>query len=187
MSLIKENMIPSDSQHPLRLTAATAWNLHGSNQTAAIGFTWPGWFGSGSRVIRPHYYAMQMVKNALATKRLVQTDVISDSFTVAGPVGNIPDGLSVKCLEALAAVPNTNKDNLFLVVLNRSIDGTIYANLSHSGYTPTSVNTLGYGKLPRDHNETENQHDNVIPQPGGYQSRYPFPPNSLTVFEFAKQ
>jgi alpha-L-arabinofuranosidase len=192
MSLIKETMDPYYPSHPLRLSVATAWNLHGCNQTASIGYTWPGgpWPGytlPGSRVIRPQYYAMQMVKNALATKRLVQTDVVSDDFfTVDGPVGNVPDDLSVKCLQALAAVPNANKDSLVLVVLNRSIVSTIPASINHPGYTPTSVKTLGYGNSPGDHNETDP--NNVKTESGSYQPpNYSFPPNSLTVFEFAKQ
>ena len=191
MSLIKETMDPYYPSHPLRLSAVTAWNLHSNTPTASIGSDMTGVYGA--RVIRPQYYALQMVKNALATKRVVQTTIYGNpTFDLNVDKGNVTIN-SAERLQALAAVPNANKDSLVLVVLNRSIgtpvENTVYANLSHPGYAPTSVKTLGYGKSPGDHNEdAQNETENIVKtEDGSYQSRYPFPPNSLTVFEFAKQ
>ncbi len=128
----------------LRLTAATSWNLYQNFPTSAIGPIW-GQNKWGTKSTRPHYYALQMVKEALATKRLVTTEVTSNSFTIDQTVGNVEADLSVPYLQAQAALPNANQNSLFLVVLNRhtgDIDGNappITARITVRGFTPASA------------------------------------------------
>ena len=157
----------------LRLIAATSWNLYQNFQTSAIGPIW-GHNKWGTKSTRPHYYAMQMVKEALATKRLVTTDVVSDSFRTDQyqKVGNVPENFYVPYLHAQAALPNATQNSLFLVVLNRDtggIDGNgppITARITVRGFTPASATiktfpdpnpTLEYDPNAPDPNKPKNK------------------------------
>jgi len=158
----------------LRLITATSYTLHNNQPHAAIGpiFAFPNIWGT--RSTRPQYYALKMVKDALATRRLVTTNVNSSQkrFSTDGepPVGNVPASLTVDCLDALAALPNNNQTSLVLVVINRSLDnssGDINTNIQVQGFTPRSgtatilgfKNTQGTLNNKEDHNEFGDRDD----------------------------
>jgi len=178
---------------PLRLLAAAAWDLHSGNPGAAIGYRFPtSYMGSGSRTIRPQYYALKMLREHLAARQLVQTEVSSSpTFAIGAKVGNINANPGVPCLEALAAV-SRNGRLLTLVVLNRSLDSfpnaTITANiqLHNLGFAPQSATvTKLTSPHPGDHNE-----DGEVVKPSGPVTYAPVPqsfnfePHSLTIIEF---
>jgi len=108
---------------PLRLVAAAAWDLHSGNPGAAIGYQFPSIYtDSGSRTIRPQYYALKMLRENLASRQLVKTEVLaSPTFAIDAKAGNINPNPSVPCLEALGAVSHDGR-RFTLVVLNRSLD-----------------------------------------------------------------
>jgi alpha-L-arabinofuranosidase len=190
MQLIKE-------AKSLNLTAATSWNLHANDQAAAIGNIWGLGNDWPTRSTRPQYYALKMLKDALASKRLVKADVTSCSpgtFSV-GRLANI-NAQSVDYLEVLAAFPNTfNPTSLTLVVINRSIDKPFNATISYPGFGANSYKTmakLGHNVNWTDHNEAHTGTEKpvnpsvsdpkkkALPGAGGFT----FEPHSLTVLEF---
>jgi alpha-L-arabinofuranosidase len=178
---------------PLRLLAAAAWDLHSGNPGAAIGYQFPSVYtGSGSRTIRPQYHALKMLRENLASRQLVKTEVISSpSFAIEAKVGNINPNPAVPCLEALGAV-SRNGRRLTLVVLNRSLDSfpnaTITANiqLNNLGFAPKSATVT---KLTSPHLGDHNEDGEVVkpsvpvtyaPVPQSFK----FEPHSLTIIEF---
>jgi alpha-L-arabinofuranosidase len=189
MYLIKKE----GSATKLGLLTATAWDLHSMNMNAAIGYQWPdAWLDSGSRKIRPQYYALKMLRNNLASRKLVQTEVLSSpTFSINAKVGNIDPNPSVPCLEALGAL-STGGRHLILAVINRSLDSfpnsTINANiqLNNLPFTPKSatVTKLKSTNLS-DHNEVT---ELVKPtMPVTYMpvpQSFTFEPHSLTIIEF---
>ncbi len=173
----------------LGLLAATAWNLHGMNENAAIGYKWPEtWTASGSRTIRPQYYALKMLRQNLVSRQLVRTEVLSSpTFSIDVRVGNINANPSVPCLEALGALSSNGK-KLTLVVINRSLDSTITAaiQLNHLLFTPKSATVT---KLTSAHLWDHNEEGEVVKpsEPVMYAPVPPsfdFEPHSLTIIEF---
>jgi alpha-L-arabinofuranosidase len=185
MQLIKE-------AKSLNLTAATSWNLHGVDEAAAIGNIWGAGNDWNTRSTRPQYYALKMLKDALASKRLVKADVTSSPGTFhTGRLANVKDQW-VDCLEVLAAFPNTSTtSSLILVVINRSINKPFNATITCPGFGANSYKTIA--KLGHDvdwtaHNEDvepvkQSESDpkkKALPGAGGFT----FEPHSLTVLEF---
>jgi len=180
---------------PLRFLAAAHWDLHSTTPGAAIGYVWPqagdDWMGPGRRTIRPQYYALKMLRENLAGRQLVQTEVLSSpTFAIEARVGNI-DPTSVPCLEALGALSKDGK-RLTLAVINRSLDSfpnaTITANiqLNNLGFAPNfaTVTKLKSTRIS-DHNEA-----GEVVRPSGPVTYRPVPqsfnfaPHSLTIIEF---
>ncbi|MHB8068303.1 MAG: hypothetical protein ACYDIC_10435 [Desulfobaccales bacterium] len=173
----------------LGLVAAAAWNLHGANANAAIGYQWPDtWTASGSRTIRPQYYAQKMLRQNLISRQLVKTEVSSSpTFSIEAKVGNIDPNPAVPCLEALAALSASGR-RLSLVVINRSLDSAITAaiQLNNLAFTPrTALVTKLTSPRLSDHNE-----DGEIVAPSvtyiSAPQTYNFEPHSLTILEYRK-
>ncbi|MEW6658027.1 MAG: hypothetical protein AB1424_05160 [Thermodesulfobacteriota bacterium] len=177
----------------LGLLAATNWDLHSTTQGAAIGYSWPSfWTNSGSRKIRPQYYALKMLRQNLAGRQLVQTQVSSSpTFSIDAQVGNIDPNPAIPYLEALGALSNDGR-RLILVVINRSLDsfpnptitGTI--QLSNLPFTPKfAIVTKLKSTNISDHNEA-----GEVVKPYGPVTYAPVPPSfdfephSLTIIEF---
>ncbi|MEW6657058.1 MAG: hypothetical protein AB1424_00205 [Thermodesulfobacteriota bacterium] len=178
---------------PLRLLAAAAWDLHSVNPGAAIGYRFPSIYtGSGSRTIRPQYYALKMLRENLASRQLVKTEVLSSpTFAIEAKVGNINPNPSVPCLEALGAVSHDGR-RFTLVVLNRSLDSfpnatiTAAIQLNHLLFTPKSATVT---KLTSAHLWDHNEEGEVV-KPSAPVTYAPVPqsfdfaPHSLTIIEF---
>jgi len=169
----------------LGITLATSWNLHGSNPTAAIGYNWK----TGTRTIRPHYYALDLIMNHLGSA-VVETRVSSPTFAVA-QVTNVKSKSAVPLLHAVA-FSSPERGRLSLMVINRSLSSTIPAAIQFQGFTPQAaaqVWTLS-GRRVMDHNE--NLSTTVSPRPGrltdaGVSLSYTFEAHSLTILEFQAQ
>jgi alpha-L-arabinofuranosidase len=185
MYLIKGSM-------QLRLLAAAAWDLHGGNSGAAIKYNWPLIYtNSGSRIIRPQYYALKMLRQSLASRQLVKTEVLSSpAFSIDAKVGNINPNPAVPCLEALGARSPDGR-RLTLVVINRSLDSypqaTITANIQLNNLllTPKSatVTQLTSAHL-WDHNEEGEVVKPSVLTLAPVPQSFNFPPHSLTIIEF---
>ncbi|MGA9754298.1 MAG: alpha-L-arabinofuranosidase C-terminal domain-containing protein, partial [Desulfobaccales bacterium] len=167
------------------ITLASAWNLHGSNPTAAIGYNWK----TGTRTIRPHYHALALIMNHLEPA-IVETRVSSPTFAV-DRVFNVKSHSAVPLLHAVA-FSSPGQRRLSLMVINRSLTAGIPTAIRFQGFTPQTgaqVWTLS-GNCLRDHNE--NLSTTVAPRPGqitdaGVSFSYTFGAHSLTVMEFQAQ
>ncbi|MHB8068471.1 MAG: alpha-L-arabinofuranosidase C-terminal domain-containing protein [Desulfobaccales bacterium] len=166
----------------LGVILATAWNLHGNNQTAAINYNW----STGKRTLRPQYYAQELlIKNV--QPQILNTQVTAPVFSTS-LMGNVKPRANIPLLAALAS-RSQDRSRLTLVVINRSLDAPIRAAIRFQGFTPqarAAVHTLD-GKSAGDHNE-----DNppaITPLAGALDYAAPefpftFKPHSLTVLEF---
>lgn len=169
----------------LGITLATAWNLHGSNPTAAIGYNWK----TGTRTIRPHYHALDLIMNHLGPA-MVETRVSAPTFAVA-QVTNVKSRSAVPLLHAVA-FSSPERRLLALMVINRSLSAAMPTAIQFQGFTPQAeaqVWTLSGNSL-MDHNE--NLSSTVSPQAGlitdaGASFSYTFGAHSLTVLEFQAQ
>ena len=176
----------------LQLYGAAAWDLHSGNNGAAIRYQWPSIYtNSGSRVIRPQYYALKMLRQSLTRRQQVQTEVLSSpTFAIDERVGNIQKNLAVPCLEALGALSHNGR-LLTLVVINRSLDSfpnatiTATIQLNHLLYTPKSATVTKLTSAnPGDHNE-----EGAVVRPSSLMyapvpQSFSFEPHSLTIIEF---
>lgn len=177
----------------LRLYGAAAWDLHSGNKTAAISYQWPSVYtNSGSRTIRPQYHALKMLRQHLASRKLVKTEVLAaPTFSIDERVGNMRTNPAVPCLEALGALTKNGK-LLTLVVINRSLDSfpnaaiTATIQLNNLSYAPKcSMVTKLTSAHPGDHNEAgevvkPSSPVRYVPVPQSFN----FPPHSLTIIEF---
>lgn len=173
----------------LGLVAAAAWNLHGVNENAAIGYRWPDiWTASGSRIIRPQYYAQKMLRQNLVSRQLVKTEVLSSpTFSIDAKLGNIDPNPAVPCLEALGALSADGK-RLTLAVINRSLNSTITATiqLKNLSFTPEVALVT---KLTSAHLSDHNEEGAVVIPSVKFMSAptsYNFEPHSLTILEFKR-
>lgn len=166
----------------LGVILATAWNLHGSNPTAAISYNW----STGARTLRPQYYAQELLVKKVQPQ-ILQTQVTAPVF--ATPLmGNVKPRANVPLLAALAS-RSPDRSRLTLLVINRSLDAPIRAAIRLQGFTPQAragVQTLD-GKSAGAHNE--DTPPAVTPLAGALDYAAPefpftFKPHSLTVLEF---
>jgi alpha-N-arabinofuranosidase len=165
----------------LGVNLATNWILHGAMPSAAIHYNW----SSGTRTVRPHYYAMQLLRNL--APELVATQVASPTFAVTR-VGNVMDAAAIPLLGALAGISKDGR-YLTLLVISRALGASLTATIRLVDYTPeTATQVLQVkGSGMRDHNEdqsrtvtlTTSQLNNAAPQ-----FTYTFEPHSLTLFKF---
>lgn len=166
----------------LGLSLAAAWNLHGSNPTAAIGYNWD----LATRTVRPQYHVLKILRQ-LSGLELLDTQVSAPSFTVPA-VGNLKGTPPAPLLGALAAA-SADRRYLTLLVINRSLTVPVTASIRLQGFAPqpaAQVITLSAAQ-PADHNEVKAT--TVAPRPGsltaaGPQMTYTFGPHSLTRLEF---
>ncbi len=170
---------------PLGLIGAAAWNLHGSNPTAAIGYNW----ALGTRTVRPQYHVLKMLRQ-LSGLALLDTRVVAPTFTVPA-VGNVKGTPPVPSLGAIAAI-TSDRRRLTLLVLNRSLTAPLTAAIQLQGFAPQAavlVLTLAADQAG-DHNETRSA--TVAPALGSLTAAaspmtYSFRPHSLTRLEFQAQ
>jgi len=169
----------------LGIILANAWNLHGSNQTAYIGYNW----NTGKRHLRPQYYAQELlVKNI--QPRILETKVTSPDFATA-QVFNVLSRTKIPALAALASL-SQDKSRLTLFVINRSLTAAVKTTIRIQGFTPkprAAVRTLG-GSSAGDHNE--DAAPAAIPLEGALdyaapEFPYTFKAHSLTVLELQLQ
>jgi alpha-N-arabinofuranosidase len=164
----------------LGLSLATAWNLHGNNQTAAIRYDW----NSGNRVARPQYYAYQLLGDL--APQLHATTVSAPTFSTV-QVGNVAAASGIPSLAAVAGSDGVG--GLTLLVLNRSLSSNLRTSISLAGFTPQStatVRTLNAKNLAA-HNESKSS--TVVIKNSTISSvaatfTYTFPAHSLTLIEF---
>ncbi|RJR43221.1 MAG: hypothetical protein C4567_06175 [Deltaproteobacteria bacterium] len=166
----------------LGIILANAWNLHGSNQTAYIGYNW----STGKRSLRPQYYAQELlVKNI--QPRILETKVTSPDFATV-QVFNVLARAKISVLAALASL-SQDKSRLTLFVINRSLTAAVKTTIRIQGFTPkarAAIRTLGGGSAG-DHNE--DAAPAVVPLEGALdyaapEFPYTFKAHSLTVLEF---
>ena len=144
---------------PLGLIGAAAWNLHGSNPTAAIGYNWE----LGTRTLRPQYHVLKMLRQ-LAGLALLDTRVVAPTFTVPA-VGNVKGTPPVPLLGAIAAATDDRR-RLTLLVLNRSLTAPVTAAIQLQGFAPQPaalVLTLS-AERAGDHNEGRERHRGPYPR-----------------------
>ena len=72
----------------LGVNLAANWLLYGSTPAAAIAYDWH----SGTRTLRPHYYAMQLIRKLAPI--VVETQITSPTFSVQR-VGNVRDASGI--------------------------------------------------------------------------------------------
>lgn len=167
----------------LGVTLATAWNLHGDIETAAIGYDWD----TGTRRLRPNYHAFQLLRSSLKPKQL-STTVRSPSFRTSR-VGNVARRSGIPFLNAVASL-DVNNGKLNLLVLNRSLTDAISTTIRLNGFLPAStaqVRTLK-GPSVRAHNEDVSTTVGIVISNLAQASSsfaYTFPPYSLTSIEFS--
>jgi alpha-L-arabinofuranosidase len=162
----------------LGVTIATSWNLHGSNETAAIRYDW----STGARVTRPQYHAAHLIRNYLAPKFL-STSVTTPTFSTT-KVGNVNYATSVPAIEVIASTDNAGK--LTLLVLNRS--EAITTSVQLLGFVPQPTATVRI--LTADSLATNNEDNTlaVVTNSRDISSAtamfsYTFPAHSLTIIE----
>ncbi|MEW6658030.1 MAG: alpha-L-arabinofuranosidase C-terminal domain-containing protein [Thermodesulfobacteriota bacterium] len=169
----------------LGIILAAAWNLHGSNPTAAISYNW----STGARVLRPQYYALELlVKNV--GPQILQTQVKAPVFATS-LMGNVKPRADIPLLGALASL-SQDRSRLTLLVINRSLNSPLRTSIRFQGFTPrprATVHTLA-GKSAGDHNEKNPQ--TVAPMAGALDYAAPefpftFKPHSFTVLTFQAQ
>lgn len=163
----------------LGVNLAANWILHGSMPSAAIAFDW----NLGTRNLRPHYYAMQLLRNL--EPQLVETQVVSPTFQVPR-VGNV---MGISALPRLGALASVSQDggSLTLMVINRSLEAPITATINLKDYKPRpaaqvlGVTASGIG----DNNENQSRAVNLTTgdiNDAASQFTYTFKPHSLTLF-----
>lgn len=167
----------------LRVTLATAWNLHSSNATAAIGYDW----ATGTRRLRPNYHAFQLLKSSLKPKLIIPT-VTGPSFSTSR-VGNIARRSGIPFLAAVASM-DVNNEKLNLLVLNRSITDAISTTIHLKGFLSVSTAQVRTLKGPSigAHNEDVSTTVGIVISSIAHVSSsftYMFPPHSLTSIEFS--
>jgi alpha-L-arabinofuranosidase len=173
MSLLRDG-------HELGINLAANWILHGSISSASIAYDW----NSGTRTLRPHYYAMQLLRKM--APMVVETQVTSPTFSVQR-VGNVMDASGIPLVGALATV---SKDgSLTLLVINRALGASITATIRLMEYTPKSVaQVLGLTASRISDNNEDQSHTVALTtaQINDAASRftYTFKPHSLTMFKF---
>jgi alpha-N-arabinofuranosidase len=173
MSLIQQGAL-------LDVILAAAWNLHGSNETAAIRYDW----STGSRVVRPQYYTLQLLNDF--APQLHSTTVNAPTFSTA-QVGNLAAASSIPLLAAIAGSDGAGQ--LTLLVLNRSLSSALTTSVHLLGYIPQStatVRTLTADSLAAN-NETNSS--TVALTTADLSSvaatfNHTFPAGSLTLIEF---
>jgi alpha-N-arabinofuranosidase len=165
------------------LQIATAFVLHQAGPLGHIGYDW----ATGARVLRPSYYAFQLVKASLKPQQLRVT-VSGPSFST-GLVGNVKPNPAVPLLEALATV-DVSSGKLSLLVLNRSLSETISVLIRFNQFLPAvtaQVHTL-QGPTIGAHNEDVPTTVRVVTSilsPASASFTHAFPPHSLTSIEFS--
>ena len=169
----------------LGLILAAAWNLHGSNPTAAIGYNWD----LGTRTVRPQYHVLKMLRQ-LAGWHCWIPRVVAPTFTVP-PVGNVKGTPPVPLLGAIAAT-TSDRRRLTLLVLNRSLTAPVTAAIQLQGFAPQPaalVLTLSADQTG-DHNE---EHSTTVAPPCGSLTAaaapmtYTFRAHSLTLLKLQAQ
>jgi alpha-N-arabinofuranosidase len=167
----------------LGVLLATAWNLHGSNETAAFGYNW----ATGRRTVRPQAHAFQLLRSALKPD-LVKTAVQGPTFQTA-PLANVQARSAIPVLVAVATRDTPNR-RLNLVVLNRGLTKTVTATIHLNGLTTigtATVQTLQGTDLSANAEGTVSTvgvvTSQLIPTPAPIS--YAFPPHSLSSLEFS--
>jgi alpha-L-arabinofuranosidase len=165
----------------LGINLATNWVLHGSMPSAAIAYNW----NSGTRTLRPHYYAMQLLRKL--APEVVETQVTSLTFPVHR-VGNVMDARGIPLMAALAS---TSKDGrtLTLLVINRDLSASMTASIHLMDYTPQSTAQVFGVTGSRFSDNNEDQSHTVTLTTGQINDAasrftYAFKPHSLTLFQF---
>jgi alpha-L-arabinofuranosidase len=157
----------------LGVNMAVAWNLHGSNPTAALGYYWK----TGTRRVRRPRLGGQVMA----------TQVTAPGFAVP-QVGNVRAAANVPLLNA-AAISRGPGQGLTLLVVNRSFNASTPVAIRLQNFTPAPearVITLTSDKVG-DHNEE--RETTVAPKESritvaGPQFSYTFAPHSFTIMEF---
>jgi len=167
----------------LGVTLATAWNLHGSNETAAFRYDW----STGLRTVRPQAQAFQLLRSALQ-QELAKTTVNGPTFQT-GRLANVQARSVIPVLAALAT-RDTQKRQLNLIVLNRNLTETVTTTIRLNGFHPSptaTIQTLRGIDLSAHAEEP-------VPTVGVMTSQvtltcspltHPFPPHSLTSLAFS--
>ena len=166
----------------LGISLATAWNLHGSNQTSFIRYDWK----LGTRVLRPQYFAFQMARQSLQSN-IVDTKVICPTFSTP-KVGNVPERSGIPSLNAVGTLSDDGK-LLTVMVINRSVSSPVTCSFQAPDFTAqtVTVNTLA-GPEPSAGNEIDSR--TIVPrssQLGGMPQAYVLPPHSITFLECRAQ
>lgn len=165
----------------LGINLAANWMLHGSMSSAAIAYDWK----TGGRTLRPHYYAMQLLRKLAPL--VVATQVTSPTFSVQR-VGNVMDTAAIPLVGALGTISKDGR-SLTLLVINRSLEAPLTATINLMDYKPqATAQVLGVTAARiSDNNEdqsktvtlTTTQINDAAPQ-----FKYTFTPHSLTMFQF---
>ncbi len=169
----------------LGITLAAAWNLHGSNPTADIGYNWQ----TGARTLRPQYHALALIMDHLGPD-LVETHVNSPTFAVP-KVNNVLAASAIPLLHAVAFASPASR-RLDLMVINRALTAPIATAIQLQGFTPQAgarVWTLSGNRIS---DNNEHLATTVAPRSGqisdaGPGFSYTFGPHSLTVIQFQAQ
>jgi alpha-N-arabinofuranosidase len=119
----------------LGVILATAWNLHGSNETAAFGYDW----STGRRTARPQAHAFQLLRSALKPE-LVKTTVHGPTFHTAR-LANVQAKSAIPVLTAVAT-RGAQKRQLSLLVLNRSLTEIVTAAIHLDGFPVIGTATV---------------------------------------------
>jgi len=165
----------------LGINLAANWSLHGSMPAAAIAYDWK----TGTRTLRPHYYAMQLLRKLAPI--VVETKVATPTFSVQR-VGNVMDATGIPLVGALATV-SKDGSSLTLLVINRSLEASMAATIQLMDYKPqATAQVFGVtGSRISDNNEDQSKTVTLVTtQINDAASRfmYTFKPHSLTMFQF---
>ncbi len=169
----------------LGLSLAAAWNLHGSNPTAALGYRWD----LGTRTVRPQYEVLKLLR-PLAGRQRLDTKVEAATFNVP-EVGNLKGTPPAPFLTALAAL-SPDRRSLRLLVLNRSLTTPVTAALQLQGFAPHPEVRVTVLTAERISGHNEERHADVRPVSAGLtMAAMPFActfrPHSLTMLNFQAQ
>lgn len=167
----------------LNVSLATAWNLHGSNETAAIRYDW----ATGIRTVRPHYHAFRQV-TSVVKRQLIPTAVSGPSFRTGG-VTNVKPSSTVPVLHAIATTDAGDK-TVNLLVLNRSLTEVVNTAIHFQGFLPTATVEVQTLHGPRIDAHSEDSVSGVQLAPSQVTAAspsftYTFPPHSLTSLKFS--
>ena len=147
----------------LGVNLATNWILHGSMPTAEIAYDWK----TGTRTLRPNYYAMQLVRKLAPL--VVESQVTSPTFSVQR-VGNVKNAEGIPLLGALATISQDGR-SLRLLVINRSLAAPLTATIHLMDYTPQAtaqvlgVTAAGISDNNEDQSKTVTLEAILIPRP----------------------
>jgi len=164
----------------LGINMANVWDLQSHDQLASIRYDW----STGTRVVRPHYYSLQLIRSRLGPD-LCGIEVHPPTFSTE-KVGNVARQESIPVLSSLAG--RDANGGLTLLVLNRDQSSSISTNIQLKGFHPgeeANAWTLNANSLG-DHNEdipttvklSEERVSSVTPS-----FTYSFPKHSLTLLE----